>query len=714
MKKTTFLLLTTLTIFHKTTSTLKSSQEKWCSDTTLYPTTLSDTELASKRDTYNNMYTSKYVEIVEWLYNSDNKKLFDSFLPYFILYIIIILLIFGSLVIFLITFCCQKKEKGNKKKLCFNFSICLSVFSIILFLVSIALLIFSNLTFNDSMCALYSSAVLLYEGKIDYPDFIGTKNLEVIFGNSVTDFMKLKNMKSDFEEIYKLKPSSSTNKGFSSIINYVNYFANLKIDNGAGVKEISKTSNFLNPSISNTIDSEFNFINQIGFEIEKTSQIGKNPKTYKTIESSTNLIKTSFSLLNQKIEKLLLPLTDDIEEKMELAKISYFVILSFGLILYILIIIQICCIKKTFSNKKKNCCPKFLLVMITFLLLIFAIMVLLLLIGSVGVSSFCGLVQDMNEGKVEVLEEFSDILDSRVIKLFGVCFSDLSDGDMKSVIGLDDVELVKDFDNVLDVLKGLSSYEKFGNFTSNKESIGILEQKKNYDKILYGEETDFDTVDKEIVQLNDLVSCSNHFFALNSTNCETGKICQEILTLNNYSPPECTSSKSEIDLKFQNLKAYTKSEKEFITNLTSDLTTKTESPNLLYKKSIENLFKSNSYIKKINENISETINLLNLYTAPLSEILDCRTVRELTLQFEDSTCFQFSPGIFIMMIFSVLNVFFLIFLIWAFYFGIFCGGKDVDSLKDDSRDESSLDNKDVFSQNDDSIAITDNERIPEY
>lgn len=578
------ILLTTLTLSQttpepQTETSLQINKNKFCSTKSLSSITLSNKEFSKNRKNSQNMYSSKYEEIVEYLSEKDNSKLFSAFLPYAILFFLILFIIFFSTIFFFTTFC-RKNEFGTKKHFCVNFACTFAIISFLLFIFIIVFLVFSQLTFEDSMCALYSSAVLLYEGSTEYPDFIGTQNLEKIFENSATDFALLKTQRTDFAEIYAKNPSSATNKGFKSVINYAKNNKNKKIANGAGEEKTPKTSFFLNPTINPIIDSEFNFLNQIGFEIQKSAQIGKNSNTYATIEESSKTIKNKLSTLNENLKNLLNPLTEDIQAKMDLGKLAYFSILSFGIVLYILILIEMIILLKANKQKQKiseKICPKILLVVISLFLLIFAIFVFLLLIASVGVSSFCGLVSDLNEGDVSVLTSFEEKLDVGVLDLLEVCFSEKSDGNLKNVF-LSEKELILDYERVLGVLKGVSAYEHFlGNFT-NSDSRGILEENKNLDLLASGEVSGFYEVDKEIEKLNNLVDCSENFFALNAKNCETGKICQEIKSLQNFTPPTCASSKSEITQKFENLKSYTTSSTEFTTLLKSELTKTKNSP----------------------------------------------------------------------------------------------------------------------------------------
>lgn len=138
-----------------------------------------------------------------------------------------------------------------------------------------------------------------------------------------------------------------------------------------------------------------------------------------------------------RIENLIEKLAEDVDDGMEYARTSYWVLFGFAclliLLLFVLMLLACCHCQNSTSCASKRTCGRVFLVIIGFLSFVFCLLSFLILVGSVIMSGVCGFVREINQDQLHELYKF-DGLDKKVIDLANLCLLSNSTGDLKDYI----------------------------------------------------------------------------------------------------------------------------------------------------------------------------------------------------------------------------------------------------------------------------------------
>ncbi len=236
------------------------------------------------------MFNDEYNNIISFLSDNDSTKLFKSFLPYAVMLIILLILILISVIIFCCIFC-MEDERGLKRVLFTNCAIAFCSIAFVLFLIVMALIVYSSVNLDDALCSLYTGAVTLSDGSTEHSRFIGMFPLFRLLDGFSQDVQKLNGLKSTFKTIYEKNPSSTTNFAIKSLSSYIQDFRNTKTLDALGEEEYPITVQRLPETVSNLIESDFNYLNQVGFLLQEAAEAGRRDFTYFSIHNSAELLR---------------------------------------------------------------------------------------------------------------------------------------------------------------------------------------------------------------------------------------------------------------------------------------------------------------------------------------------------------------------------------------------------------------------------------------
>lgn len=95
------------------------------------------------------------------------------------------------------------------------------------------------------------------------------------------------------------------------------------------------------------------------------------------------------------VDKLVEKTADNTDDGLKYARISYWILFSFAIVLCVLIFLILFCLSK--KDTSKFTMARIILVVVAFFSLVFALLTFLILTGSAIFSGVCGLVRELNQ-----------------------------------------------------------------------------------------------------------------------------------------------------------------------------------------------------------------------------------------------------------------------------------------------------------------------------
>jgi predicted membrane protein len=375
------------------------------------------------------------------------------------------------------------------------------------------------------------------------------------------------------------------------------------------------------------------------------------------------------------LEDFVNDLIEDVEVIIAITKQNPILFCLFSLLLYILLVGTLVYLSQIASKKRSNqnlIFAKLVLVIMGRFIILLTVLSFLMTIGYISFSSLCGFLKALNRGDNSLLESLDHRLNPLLEDLFGICYNENSNGRLDSLVLSNTTDFQNtDYVNSLSILNGLSLYMLYQNETTNAslpDRPGLNEFDRYLESIQTGARADHFDVLSQLEELNGFVDCNDEQFALNSTDCSSSKTCREVLSMTDYNPPSCTEDSALVSQKFNQLKLYASDMKTHIAEMRQHLKDTAESPQQEYQAAINDLNDLQPQFETLKQNFAQTLGVIEPFQSSLEDIMDCRAIRDSTLQFEVKTCFQYQRGLFALV---MLHIFFLILLMlaaWMIYF----------------------------------------------
>ncbi len=722
-------ILLALTQFVHSEAKVTEKKEDYCSTDSLGEVDWSNIRMEDERAETDNMFTDEYTDIINYFQDDSNsEELWDSFQVPAIFLIILYVFLIVSFVIFLLL-CCGlfKRDQSNMKP----FTIFTIIFFVLFVMLFITIVIFLSLSqdhVEDTLCALFKIPSAILDGNNDSANkFIGLNNLKRDLESFRDEVNQAPSLETQFLDVRNKDIQTLSNRAWNVLVNFVAANKMREISDGEGEKKTPNSILRMSDSINPQINKEFTDIDLNAERLFRMSEAGirfKEVGARTRVQASIDKITPVIGDLVVEIQDKVDPGADSADEAFNYAIYSYWFIFGFGLIIIILsIIIIIILLKMCDKNTCWNCmfCAKMILVFLSLLTIILAILVFLVMIASASISGLCGFVAQINKNNVGVLYDFD--FNENAVKIAEICLFNNSTGKLvdmyipETATLTEKAEIEADFDELSALLDGISSYKVYlANNSESLESKAIIEQLAVFEEYKTGLQTDFDNVQTSLNDLNDLIACDNISFEFNTATCDGEDGCKSIISTNVFSAPSCSDDTTRANDLFSHLKTYINDESSLMVQMQVDLgdLTDPDSVHSRYQTTKNEIVSIKNSMNTIESKFSGSIQTTDDFESTWFNVEDCRSLKEIVVQFEKKACFEFNFYIYLMLCMLSICCVFLFLMTWCICCALRQEGQDTYSEDLPEKKKKVRPPKPTNNMVESKIDFDDGEKVPFY
>ena len=394
-------------------------------------------ELRSHRD---NVFSNAYKSIVTYYNEDDSGALFDTFLPYAVLLILWMVVIIASLVVFILLCLGKYKKPDVNDKLYTTFACVFFWIFIVLFVVAFVFIGLSMATFFKTACSAYDIPSTLVEGVNTQDDkFLGLEKFVAVFDDFHKEIDNSNDVQSNIQKIFDADTPTGTNQAWTQLIDFVAKHKDTRIQDGAGDAGVPNSIVTFTPGISNILETHFVKTDLTAERIQIAAEQGlayQQAATRAKVKEAVNNAKAKTEEVIVKMQKLFDPYSNSAEKAYDFASVGYIILLVIGIlaiIFFAIVLVTLCswCARDQCEGCLKP--SKIFLVVVGFLILIFSILTFIIMVGSVSISSFCGITARVNENDYTVFDELGDGIDPQIKKYFQICSTSQGSGDLRDL-----------------------------------------------------------------------------------------------------------------------------------------------------------------------------------------------------------------------------------------------------------------------------------------
>lgn len=679
----------------KTLKAFKDTRENTCKNLTISPEIKTLKQLEAENEENSEYYIGELESFFEFIVTRKINLIINSDNP-----ILLVLAIFTALTILnLIVFgvniciCCEIKSKWNWCVKCnlIIFSIFLLGFIICGFIFAIfSVRIHKNI--KEINCGMTILNDDLINGNPSFEQFKGFNAIATSLNVLNKNFESSKNADHlYYEEIRDSKLDVAANDAIDSLDPLCAECTGKKTPDGLGD---SKTPFSVSTDFDNLYESakiEFISLYSIATQIESKNSVYfdiVDPTNYdwKDLLNSiySSLIKKmkSWAETVSKINKVLIQV-DGYYSIVQMIYVSFSsMLMVFG------VAIGLSLLKSIRLKKFKYLrCWRIIIFFFGFLMLLFT--VYLLVVGLIVYvnSSFCQFLYYTSVSDEDSQSFIEAIFSIEIANMIDICVAIDGNGKFEELMssflkqGYTPFVLLTNFDEFLKLYSLQTS--KSLNLQNDEESFAFLTYKELIEKYKTGEAVDHANVKSVLTDLNQLVSCNNREFILNSETCPS--TCDSLLTTTSYTAPNCVDSqkRNDVESKVQNLHNYIKDTGILVDELlekTYGDSTDPSTPNQLYKKLLSKISNAEGNLDFMKYEFDDLFKLLNNST--LLTGTNCRVARAEFHMLYSNYCSKFYRDFYWLFVLLIISGAFLQVIVYSLFFAVcFLPSFEENSLK---------------------------------
>lgn len=618
--------------------------------------------------------------VIDVIQNQSVSNIMKEAGAYIILMIILTVACLISFIVFLAYCCCCDRHSSGtvRKSKLYVFLTCL--FIVVFTALFIALLVFLgklNTNQNSTGCAIASIPHDLIDGAT-YGDlkFLGFKPLTDLLMSFKNELSSITTLSKDFDAIIAQDLGASSKAALNSLPAFYNKFKDSTTNDGTGTAAKPMSVQTLTQNVNDAIFTEFSIYDQVSTKITEAAQTGKgyaNSGSITSIQTSLDEVANQLSSLTTQISSVFGTAVTGIDYFNQYAPIGYWITLGLGLLIFILgyiaVVILICMIRK--HNDYGRMGVKFCLSFNGFLIFILGILAIILLVASISLGTVCHAVGEVltSTDVATTINAYGVEMDDFVNKIINQCLPAGSSGDVTTLItGNTDA-----FSGSKTFLDGLSLYDALkANMTQAGDSSPTINATVSvWADLKTSYWPDQANAVVSLNQLNNLVSCGDQRWELNSKNCTSTSGCQGVYGSSSFSAPTCSSNSAQATTLYNNLKQFTQDEDSLLGNMISSLSgADANTPlslNNANKSKIKSVFTSFDNIKS---KLQSSIDKVSSFNNGLAANLNCTILRREIDNLESTFCFKFNQSLYYFAVLLIWIVFFLFFYSWCICYAL--------------------------------------------
>ncbi len=278
--------------------------------------------------------------------------------------------------------------------------------------------------------------------------------------------------------------STTGNLSYQSTIFFKNKFENSKTSNGSGIQKKPFSLLTIEPGLNPALEHDFGFVEQVTSKSNRAALVGS------TFENRSNKFKTqarnfrsNLDRVNEKVVEFFEEVGFSAEDGLNFGKGGYITVIILaviGFILAIILIVIVFCMTKSQECFYCKRCSKYMLIILGLIILTGLIGSFLLMIGSSSVSSFCGLLGDINEGDFTSLNSLDPAIDPEVYRIIKTCFDVNMSGNLYPVITSNSTATEAEYEELIDLVDGVSYYNQYSDNKSVDTNLPNLTKLEEY------------------------------------------------------------------------------------------------------------------------------------------------------------------------------------------------------------------------------------------
>lgn len=671
---------------------LTNDKNSWCRITNVADRRYSQNEKDYYRSKRSSLFNDNFNDAFRYYINGDSTSWINIERWPIALAIVIAGLAFIFWMVWL-WFCCTKNDESvsdsKAMKGCVLAAWVILFLFIGLFIFIMIMMAFSEVSYRRSACQLYKLGSFLVDGFVDEANgnnYIGLSNLYRVIDNIQYE---TNNLPLAYEAANSIVVSNIAywSAGAKTALNKV-YIDNSELKNTGSLKENTQTNQLSNlirtitPQIGNDFNKASDTVNAV-ISASEAVRTMTNPTNNQFVIPTLNQVKVVIQQAAGDVATTNNWIGDRAWWKQMYNRGGYWSIFGISFVVIALVIVILSYLGALWghsSSADNRSTMKVLLAVLGFFLVWYAIGVIFLIIGNMAVSSFCGLLKNVNDGNVAAVDTLGVQWNSNVN--YGLSRAILKEctvgsGNLLNLVYANPAS-VSNFNpaivNVADsLIRGILANKAWssnprktqGSPALNNYFSGLTLQAQGVQEGAIG-------LNDEIQKLNDLLAASNQKYSptlaacsafTNGTNCVAGD------QLSGATSVSSNANAADALPYFNNLKAFIQSESATAASLKTQLSSTNLTAQFQYQTAEKLLNENQLNWNQILRSLPVTSASLHSLRTSLS-LLDCRSLQVELNMLEDHLCFELNFWVNLITIISAISLILLIILLWVVYAAI--------------------------------------------
>ena len=665
---------------------IQDKRDYWCSISNAYSNRYNATERAYYRSTRQALYSDNYQDAFGFYSQYDTTRWIQTMRWATGLLLVMVILALLSWFIWL-GFCCASEERRPSQgfmRFCLIVAIALFVLFLGLFVIIMIFIAHSEVSQRRAKCQFLNVGSMLingYKSQFNGNQYVGMIQVSKMLTSFQGEASNLVQVIPSAQSILGSNSQYWADSAWSSLNDvYVSNWQKKTIGPLRQVTQGDFLSN-LTPTISPQVRSDFKWLDDTATYFNLAAQAVpdlSNSATTSTVSNTIGYLTNNINSMVADVSDLTLAIWNRGWTRYTFATGAYWAIFAVSFVFIILISILISYLCKVWKNDGEipnRTAFKVIMGLAGFFLVWYGILVIILLAGSTSIATFCTVLGNVNENRLDILDSLPVSWESNRYGLSKQIIKHCMAGSSGDLLDFANTFTnpgysVDTAQKVKNMLKGLIAYQSFSNGpipNQGSPSLGIYTTMLN--NIALGVQADGVGVGDENAILNRYINTTTFINSISTNLCSlqsTVTNCLNDDVINSWNTLPTFADSTNARPYYDNLQAYILSEQSAVSTMSSQLNVGVNSANYKYGQAVNTLVQNKDNFDRILAVLPNTAAVINSYRGGLSAY-DCRRVKREMLVLEEHLCFSLNYWVYILTVITAISFMLLFFLFWALF-----------------------------------------------